>query len=304
MPQVGLGTWQSSPGEVKAAVKTAIENGYRLIDTAAVYENEEAIGEVIKEMIDAGKIKREDLFITTKGPFRCGLHTNTRTTPEGAIRESLRKLKMDYVDLYLSHMPTCFNHEMTQQNKSVTVEDIWRGLEGVYNKKLTRAIGVSNWNGEQVERVMKSGTVPVHNNQVELHLYWPQHELQAVCNKHNVSITSYATLGSPGRAAFMPDKFGWKEAPKDLDDPNVKKLAKKYHKTPAQILLRYVMDRDMAIIPKSVKPARVVENFQLFDFKLSKDEIKLLESTKNRQRLFTDDFMIGHPEDPFKSERK
>ncbi|PIO67714.1 oxidoreductase, aldo/keto reductase family protein [Teladorsagia circumcincta] len=201
MPQVGLGTWQSSPGEVKAAVKTAIENGYRLIDTAAVYENEEAIGEQIKELIDAGKIKREDLFITTKVWIT---HEHPDDT-EGAIRESLRKLKMDYVDLYLSHMPTCFNHDMTAQNKSVTVEDIWRGLEGVYNKKLTRAIGVSNWNGEQVERVMKSGTVPVHNNQVELHLYWPQHELQAVCNKHNVSITSYATLGSPGRAAFMPE---------------------------------------------------------------------------------------------------
>ncbi|PIO64083.1 oxidoreductase, aldo/keto reductase family protein, partial [Teladorsagia circumcincta] len=105
MPQVGLGTWQSSPGEVKAAVKTAIENGYRLIDTAAVYENEEAIGEQIKELIDAGKIKREDLFITTKVWIT---HEHPDDT-EGAIRESLRKLKMDYVDLYLSHMPTCFN---------------------------------------------------------------------------------------------------------------------------------------------------------------------------------------------------
>ncbi|PIO67713.1 oxidoreductase, aldo/keto reductase family protein [Teladorsagia circumcincta] len=193
---------------------------------------------------------------------------------------------------------------MTAQNKSVTVQDIWRGLEGVYKKGLTRAIGVSNWNGEQIERVLKTATVPIHNNQVELHLYWPQHELHEICQKHNVSITSYGTLGSPGRAAFMPEKFGWKEAPKDLEDPNVLQLAKKYNKTPAQILLRYVMDRGIAIIPKSVKPARVVENFQVFDFALTKEEIKLLESTKNHQRLFTDDFMIGHPEDPFKAERK
>ncbi|PIO67712.1 oxidoreductase, aldo/keto reductase family protein [Teladorsagia circumcincta] len=105
MPQVGLGTWQSTPEEVKAAVKAAIEAGYRLIDTAAVYQNEEAIGEAIKELIDAGKIKRTDLFITTKVWIT---HEHPDDT-EGAIRESLRKLKMDYVDLYLSHMPTCFN---------------------------------------------------------------------------------------------------------------------------------------------------------------------------------------------------
>ncbi|KAK6013800.1 oxidoreductase, aldo/keto reductase family protein [Ostertagia ostertagi] len=265
------------------------------------------IGEAIKELIDAGKIKRTDLFITTKVWIT---HEHPDDT-EGAIRESLRKLKMDYVDLYLSHMPTCFNHDMTAQNKSVTVQDIWRGLEGVYKKGLTRAIGVSNWNGEQIERVLKTATVPIHNNpsySIELfrvawfwtHLY----ELHEICKKHNVSITSYGTLGSPGRAAFMPDKFGWKEAPKDLEDPNVKQLAKKYNKTPAQILLRYVMDRGIAIIPKSVKPARVVENFQVFDFALTKDEIKLLESTKIARDSSRDDFMIGHPEDPFKAERK
>ncbi|KAK6011412.1 oxidoreductase, aldo/keto reductase family protein, partial [Ostertagia ostertagi] len=118
---------------------------------------------------------------------------------------------------------------------------------------------------------------PIHNLQVELHLYWPQHELHEICKKHNISLTSYATLGSPGRANFMADKFGWKEAPQDLEDANVKQLAKKYNKTPAQILLRYAVDRGIAIIPKSVKPKRVVENFSIFDFSLTNDEIKLLD---------------------------
>ncbi|KAK6040752.1 oxidoreductase, aldo/keto reductase family protein, partial [Cooperia oncophora] len=193
--------FQSSPYEVKAAVKAAIGAGYRLIDTAAVYENENSIGEAIKDLIKEGKIKREDLFITTKVWIT---HEHPDET-EGAIRESLRRLQMDYVDLYLSHMPTCFNNDMTEQRKEVTVQDIWRGLEGVYNKKLTRAIGVSNWNSEQMERVLKTATVPIHNNQVELHLYWPQHELHETCKKHNISLTSYATLGSPGRAQFMPE---------------------------------------------------------------------------------------------------
>ncbi|XGW20060.1 hypothetical protein V3C99_003686, partial [Haemonchus contortus] len=303
MPQVGLGTWQSSPAEVKAAVKAAIEAGYRLIDTATCYQNEDAIGEAIKELIQAGKVTREELFITTK---LWATHMHPDDT-EGAIRESLRLLQLDYVDLYLAHMPACFNHDMSAQNHEVTVQDVWRGLEGVYKKGLAKAIGVSNWNGEQIERVMKTATVPIHNCQVELYLYWPQHELQEVCKKHNISLTSYASLGSPGRVNFsLPGgvKLDWAPAPNALEDEHVKELAKKYSKTPAQILLRYVMDRDIAIIPKSVNPSRIVENFQLFDFKLTNDDIKLLESTKHRQRLFLQDFMEGHPEDPFADERK
>lgn len=303
MPQVGLGTWQSTPAEVKAAVKAAIEAGYRLIDTATCYENEGAIGEAIEEMIKAGKVKREELFITTK---LWATHMHPDDT-EGAIRQSLALLKLDYVDLYLAHMPACFNHDMSAHNPSVTVLDVWRGLEGVYNKGLAKAIGVSNFSGGQIERIMKTATVPIHNCQVELHLYWPQHELHDVCKKHNISVTSYATLGSPGRVNFsLPSgvKLEWAPAPQDLEDPNVKKLAEKHKKTPAQILLRYVMDRDIAVIPKSVNPARIVENFQLFDFSLSPDEIKELESTPHRQRLFLQDFMEGHPEDPFVEERK
>ncbi|EPB76298.1 oxidoreductase, aldo/keto reductase family protein [Ancylostoma ceylanicum] len=154
---------------------------------------------------------------------------------------------------------------MTEQNRSVTVLDVWKGLEGVYKKGLAKSIGVSNFSGEQIERIMKTATVPIHNLQVELHLYFPQHELQEVCKKHNISVTSYATLGSPGRVNFsLPSgaKLEWAPAPNDLEDPNVKKLAEKHKKTPAQILLRYVMDRNIAIIPKSVNPSRIVENFQ------------------------------------------
>ncbi|KAK6029550.1 oxidoreductase, aldo/keto reductase family protein, partial [Ostertagia ostertagi] len=153
--------FQSSPAEAKAATKTAIETGYRLIDTAACYGNEEAIGEAIKELIQAGKVKREELFITTK-LWATHFHPDD---VEGATRESLRRLQLDYIDLYLAHAPACFNHDMTAQNHAVTVKDIWRGLEGVYNKGLVKAIGVSNWSGEQIERVMESATVPIHNCQ-------------------------------------------------------------------------------------------------------------------------------------------
>ncbi|KAK6760465.1 hypothetical protein RB195_021797 [Necator americanus] len=289
MPQVGLGTWQSTPAEVKAAVIAAVEAGYRLIDTATVYANEGAIGEAILELIEAGKIKREELFITTK-LWATHLHPNDT---ESALRESLRLLKLDYVDLYLAHMPACFNHDMTEQNHSVTVEDVWKGLEGVYKKGLTKAIGISNFSGEQIERIMKTATVPIHNLQVELHLYFPQHDLHDICKKHNISLTSYATLGSPGRVNFsLPSgaKLEWAPAANDLDNPNVKKLAEKYNKTPAQILLRYVMDRNIAVIPKSVNASRIAENFNVFDFALDQQEIKELEATPHRQRLFLQDF--------------
>ncbi|PIO66493.1 oxidoreductase, aldo/keto reductase family protein [Teladorsagia circumcincta] len=233
MPQVGLGTWQSKPEEVKAAVKTAVEAGYRLIDTATCYENENAIGDAIKELIQEGKVTREELFITTK-LWLTHLHPDDTET---GIRQSLDRLQLDYVDLYLAHFPTCFNHDMTEQNPSVTVQDIWRGLEGVYKKGLTKAVGVSNWNGEQIERVLKTASVPIHNLQVELYLYWPQHELHEVCKKHNISLTSYGSLGSPGRVNFsLPSgaKLVWASAPNPFEDENVKNLAKKYTKTPAQ----------------------------------------------------------------------
>ncbi|KAK6027924.1 oxidoreductase, aldo/keto reductase family protein [Ostertagia ostertagi] len=210
MPQVGLGTWQSKPEEVKAAVKTAVEAGYRLIDTATCYENESAIGDAIKELIQEGKVTRER---SSSLPPSCGSPICILTTPKLEFENHLvafqRRLNLR------RPLPCTFpDHDMTEQNPSVTVQDIWRGLEGVYKKGLTKAIGV------------------------ELYLYWPQHELHEVCKKHNISLTSYGSLGSPGRVNFsLPSgaKLVWAPAPNPFEDENVKNLAKKYSKTPAQV---------------------------------------------------------------------
>ncbi|CAJ0920655.1 unnamed protein product, partial [Mesorhabditis belari] len=304
MPIFGLGTWQAKqaqPDQVRLACVEAIKAGYRLIDTAAAYQNENEVGQAVKECIAAGIIKRSDIFITTK----CFITTLHPDKVEPALRGSLERLGMDFVDLYLAHMPVAFNPDFTQ-DPSVSVEMTWKALESVYKKGLTRAIGVSNYSIDQIERVMKIAEVPIHNQQVELHLYFPQFEMASACLKHNISLTSYSTLGNPSRMEYKtpdgrPNPFF--EAPADLDDAYVKELAKKYNKSPAQILLRYCIERNIAVIPKSVTPSRVRENFQVFDFKLTADEMGKLRKPAHTIRLYPQDFMKGHPEDFLKHER-
>lgn len=278
MPAVGLGTWLSAPGEAKTAVKTAVKCGYRLIDTASVYKNEEDIGEAIKELIAEGVVKREELFVTTKVNFvsvkltilkffQAWAHEFLPGKLETALRASLKRLGLEYVDLYLAHVPTAFNDDMSVALNDISVEDIWKEFDHVYKLGLAKSVGVSNWNNDQIERVLKLGLTPVHNSQVELHLYFPQHAHASFCEKNGIVITSYATLGSPGRVNHrLPngDSLNWQpEAPADLSDGMVGALSNKYNKTPAQILLRYALDRGFAIIPKSINPFRIKENFKV-----------------------------------------
>ncbi|MFH4983088.1 hypothetical protein AB6A40_009797 [Gnathostoma spinigerum] len=158
-----------------------------------------------------------------------------------------------------------------------------------------------------MKRIQKIAKIKIHNVQVECYLYWPQSEMVEYCKKEGISFTAYAPLGSPGRVNWtLGDnvKLEWPAAPDPMKDETVVKLAGKYHKTPAQILIRHLMQRGLAVIPKSVNEKRIKENFNVFDFSLSDAEMKELNEKKHRQRLFLQDFMEGHPEDPFKSERK
>uniref|UniRef100_A0AC35TZY7 Aldo_ket_red domain-containing protein n=1 Tax=Rhabditophanes sp. KR3021 TaxID=114890 RepID=A0AC35TZY7_9BILA len=298
MPIYGLGTWLSAPDEVKIAVRTALDNGIRLIDTAACYQNEKEIGEVLAEYFESGKLTREDIFLTTK--LWCS-HTSPKNIT-GACQESLKKLGLTYVDLYLVHAPTAYSTDFKTQDHSVKVEDTWAVIEQLYDQGLAKAIGVSNFSDEQIDRIMKVAKTPIHNSQVEAHIYWPQQAHLDNCKKHNITVTAYSPIGSPGRVKC--DFLEWAESPLALEDASAVAIAKKHGKEVAQVLLRHLIQRGFAVIPKSINPKRIVSNSLVFDFTLTDEEVETLNKSTHRQRLFLQNFMIGHPEDGFISERK
>ncbi|KAH7717478.1 Protein C07D8.6 [Aphelenchoides avenae] len=302
MPLIGLGTAMSNHPQVEPAIEAAVMAGYRFIDTAFIYENEEAIGNALQELFKKGTIKREDIFVSTKLP---PTHMK-REDVVPQLRKQLENLKLDYVDMFLVHFPAAFNKDNTEQDPYVKPEETWTGMEEAYNESLTRAIGLSNFNESQILRVLKTAEIPPHNLQVEAHINFVQNELLDLCEANNISFTAYAPLGSPGRGkSAMPKDhpYPWPPAPKPLLNPYVLQLSGKYGKPPASVLLRYLMQRGMIVVPKSVNPERIWENIQTLDFDLTDEELQKLGETKPQQRFYTQDQLVGHPEDPFADER-
>lgn len=283
MPMLGLGTYKSSRGEVKIAVKDAIDFGYRHIDTAFFYGNEKEIGEAVREKISDGTVTREDLFITTK--VWNNYHKEEHVVP--ICKQSLANLGLDYIDLYLVHWPFAFKEGddlfPTNANKELLESDTdyletWRGMEECVNQGLTRSIGISNFNSEQTIRLLKSAKIAPVNNQFEININVNQEKLIDVCKKHNVTVTGYSPLGQPGNSAGVGNR---------LDSPVVLKIAQKYNKTPAQVALRYVYQHGVAIIPKSVTKSRIKQNMEIFDFSLTLDEMNAIRKIGTGDRVAT-----------------
>lgn len=309
MPIVGLGTWQGQKDEVKTAVKAALDLGYRHIDTAFVYQNEREIGEVLKDVFANGKIKREDLFIVTKLPAN-GLR---KEHVKHFLETSLKRLQLDYVDLYLMHVPFGYQHVSDDDDvfpvdekgdalidPTTDLVETWKKMEEMVDLGLTKSIGVSNFSYEQVKRILEGSRIKPATNQVECHAYLQQRQLFDFCKKHGVTITAYAPIGSPGMPGFMETARGIKvEVPNLLSDPVIKKMSEKYKKTPAQILLRFLMQHEIIVIPKSVNPQRIKENFNVFDFKISPEDITTIEGLERNCRMFKFNWhkkLTEHPE--------
>jgi 2,5-diketo-D-gluconate reductase A len=243
IPQLGLGVWQTPNDEAAPAVKAALDAGYRHVDTAAVYENEEGVGEGIR----GSGIDRGQVFLTTK----------LWNTDQGydqtlkAFDASLKRLGTDYVDLYLIHWPSA--------HRGLFV-DTWKAFVKLREEGRAKSIGVSNFYPEHIERIVaETGVRPVLN-QIELHPDFQQREVRAFHEKHQIATQSWSPLGQG----------------KLLNHPEIRKIAERLGRTPAQVIIRWHIDNGLIVIPKSVTPSRISENFQVFDFQLAQDDLNVL----------------------------
>ncbi|MGB9096146.1 2,5-didehydrogluconate reductase DkgA [Erwinia sp.] len=252
MPQIGLGVWQASIDDTRTAALKALQVGYRSLDTAAIYKNEEGIGQALKET----DVPREEIFVTTK------LWNDDQLNAPQAMETSLKKLQLESVDLYLMHWPC--------PAKGNYVE-AWKAMIELQKQGLTKSIGVCNFQETHLKRLLEETGVSPVVNQIELHPMLQQRTLHAWNAMHHIQTESWSPLAQGGKGVF--------------DQEIIKKLAKKYGKTPAQIVIRWHLDSGLVVIPKSVTPSRIEENFKVFDFRLEKPEISEIATLDKGNRL-------------------
>ena len=260
VPQLGFGTWQAKDGhEAKQAVSTAIHTGYRLIDTAAAYGNEQSIGRAIEQSLVHAP--RQELFVTTKVWNADQGYDETLA----AFNKSLERLNLDYIDLYLIHWP------VPAADKYI---ETWRALEKLYSDGKVRAIGVCNFTIDQLERLRNETSLTPAVNQIELHPYFTQTELRQYCAQRGIIVEAYSPLGGSGAHI--------------LSDPVITQIAAKHDQTPAQIVLCWHMQLGHMAIPKSTKADHITSNFQIFDFTLTDDEIDRISGLDKNVRIGAD----------------
>ena len=258
MPWLGIGVFKVEEGpELVQAVKFAIKHGYRSIDTASIYGNEEGVGQAIREALEETGLTREDLFITSK-VWNADLGYDSTIA---AYETSLQKLGLDYLDLYLIHWPVEGKYK-----------EAWRALETLYKEGKVRAIGVSNFQVHHLTDVMKDAEIVPMINQVEYHPRLTQKELQAFCMEHNIQLEAWSPL--------MQGQL--------LDNPVLQEIAASYHKTVAQIIIRWDLQNGVITIPKSTREHRIVENSSVFDFELTKEDMARIDQLNDNLRVGPD----------------
>ncbi|MFC4307019.1 aldo/keto reductase [Cohnella boryungensis] len=258
MPWFGLGVFKVQEGrEVIDSVKTAIKHGYRSIDTAAVYKNEEGVGQALAEAIQQYSVPREDIFVTSKV---WNADQGFQTTLD-AFDLSLKKLGLDYLDLYLVHWPVKGKYKET-----------WKALEQLYKSGKVRAIGVSNFHVHHLEDILEDAEFIPAVDQVELHPYLSQVELREYAQAKGIQIEAWSPLAQ-GRV---------------LNDAVIQSLAAKYGRTTAQIVLRWNLQSGIVTIPKSIQEPRIIQNADLFGFELSAEDMSLIDNLNKNERVGAD----------------
>nr|AEW46858.1 seminal fluid protein CSSFP009 [Chilo suppressalis] len=292
IPTVALGTGRMTAGgtqndEVRDAVLWAIEAGYRHIDTAAIYGDEEEVGQGIADAVQKGIVTREELFVTTK--LWNDKHARVLVVP--ALRESLKRLNLDYVDLYLVHFPIAVKSDRSPDN--IDYLETWAGMEEAKELGLTKSIGVSNFNQTQIDRLVAKSKVKPAVNQVEVNPTLTQEPLVSHCQNLGIAVMAYSPFG------FLVARKDREAPPPRADDPVLIRMAQKYGKTTAQIVLRYLIERGLIPIPKSTNKERIAQNIDLFDFKLTKEEIDTISLFNKNLRVVSTPFWKNYPNYPF-----
>lgn len=253
MPLLGLGVYDMYNKEAEQAVLWALETGYRLIDTASMYENENEIGNAVR----ASNIKREEIFVTTKVNNNAqGFDKTLR-----AFDESLKKLNIDYIDLYLVHWPI-----------KVTRKETWMALEKLYNEGRVKAIGVANYLVPFLDELNSYASITPAVNQVEFSPYLYLKDLETVCKQQNIQLQAYTPLVRGLR----------------MNDPKLQNISRKYNKTPAQIILRWALQHGVSTIPKSSNLKRIQENFDVFDFQITQEDMDTIDDFNENFRVVED----------------
>ena len=291
MPALGLGTFLGQGGALAEAVDYALHIGYRHIDTAHSYSNHKAIGDVLHQIFKDGKIKREDVFVTTKVP---GRNLSTDGVPH-ILEESLEDLKLKQVDMLLAHTP--FGYTAGPDYESVDTDIIqgWNALEKVFHEGKAKAIGVSNFSTRQIDRIVEKCKVEPANLQLECHAYLQQRELRKYCLQMGIAVSAYAPLGAPARPA---NRRCDDEPVTITQNPVIEEIAKEVGKSPAQVLLRYLSQFGVAPLPKSVTKSRIRENFDISDVRMNDAQIAQIKALDSGYKFFKFPQSIDHKEFP------
>nr|AEW46859.1 seminal fluid protein CSSFP010 [Chilo suppressalis] len=283
IPALGYGTWlgldektnfitEDIP-KMMDALSNAIDIGYRNIDTAHLYRVEPGVGEVINRKIKEGVIKRENVYVTSK----IWHQYHRETDVEVSVRASLRRLNLAYLDLILIHWPMSITEDGVDEK--IDYLETWRGCESVLEKGLVKAIGVSNFNIEQMKRLVTNCKVVPASLQIELNLNLGQNELVEFCHANGIIVVAYSPFGT-----MVPSRQTPNSPEPKLNNPTMLEIAKKHDKTVTQITLRYLFQRGIVSIPKTVTKSRVLENAQIFDFTLDENDMNTLAEFDNGYR--------------------
>ncbi|KAG2393826.1 hypothetical protein C9374_003590 [Naegleria lovaniensis] len=287
MPLLGIGTWLSKPGEIEHSIRIALENGYRHIDSAAIYRNEKEIGQVLTALIhEEKKVKREELFVTSKlwNTFHAKEHVRN------ACLQTLQNLNLDYLDMYLIHWPLAFAYAGDDLHKEgvplprdeqgmirmqpVSLRETWEEMEKLVQEGLVKSIGVSNFDLGLIYEILSFAKIKPACNQVECHPFLAQNHL--LKGLKDIALVAYSPLGHMHEGS-------------PVHHSKIIEIAEKHLKTPAQILLRWNIQRGCVVIPKSIREQRIIENGQVFDFELDNDEMEAINALQNEKTMRTCD---------------